>query len=687
MLNFVCINAANYCAQGKQYVEILYDSVSRNLKYGTEAKFVCFTDDSDPYHERIEKRPLPNPELSGWWHKLSLFKKGVFDPEDRIIYLDLDTVIVGGLDDIISYQGDFAILQDVYRDGGFQSSVMMWKQSECYGLWNYFGLAPRYFCESLTGGDQSFIENFFEMKQQSPDILQKIYPDCFKSYKVDCKTGVKKGTKVVFFHGSPRPHEVGGWVRSVWKVGGGTSLELEMVSAVSAEKLEENVRHTISLNLPTLDTMGEFNEARAILVGGGPSLADHISEMKVRQQCGEKIFALNGALKFLEDNGLVADYHVIADARPENAAFVPENSSATLLYSSHCDPAVIDKSLSQKPLIWHLGHEGMREIVNPGFTKKDAYIAGGGTVGLIAMSLAYTLGFRKLELFGYDSSYADDKGHAYEQELNAKDKVIDVELYDRAFKTTAWMVDQVNDFGALANALIELGCEINVHGTGLLPYLAQIMATSLELEDEITEIDGLWWPKHDLECRHSILGSFDDIKAILMYCSNFDTVVQAGGNVGVWPKELSKHFKAVYTFEPDNINFQCLSRNVNEMNVVKMQAALGDKPGLICLVKQRTNCGAHFVQPNVQGIVPTLRIDDLGLTSCNLIQFDIEGFELFALQGAKNTIEKFKPVIVVEEKGLGEKYGVEEEAVSGLLATLGYKFADKFHRDVVYIPT
>src|ERR1700688_836344 len=105
-----CLNAGNYLGRGKEYVEILFDSVWRNISDKKSFEFHCFTDDEEPYDEGIFKRPLL-PELRGWWHKLYFFKEGVFDEGDRIIFFDLDTVITGGLDEIISYDGAFATLR------------------------------------------------------------------------------------------------------------------------------------------------------------------------------------------------------------------------------------------------------------------------------------------------------------------------------------------------------------------------------------------------------------------------------------------------------------------------------------------------------------------------------------------------------------------------------------------------
>lgn len=676
MLVFVTVNAGDYLGRGKEYVEILFDSVKRNLKEGTEGRFVCFTDDPEPYADGIEKRAL-HGGLRGWWNKIYLFQKGHFEDGDRIVYLDLDTVIVSGLDEIIKYNGPFAILRDFYRYGGLQSSVMMWEANNTPPIWEDYIEAEK---PDINGGDQAWLERY---PWCFSDRLQDVYPNCFVSYKVSCITGIPKNAKIVVFHGNPRPHNAGGWVDKVWKIGGGNALELEMVGSVPAEKLEANVRHCLTLNLPHIEKLSDpLKNPNAVMVGGGPSLAACLSEIRIRQAHGEKVFALNGSYRYLENNGILADYQVIADPRPENAQFIPEETNAVLLLSSTCDPAVFEKAKGKKVIVWHVGHDGMDKIVDPDQTKYVAYIAGGSTVGMVGMSIAYAIGYRKLHLFGYDSSYQQDEGHAYPQSLNAGERVLDIDAYGREFKSSPWMVAQANEFVELAPALIELGCEITTHGDGLLQHMASAMSEACLPETDITQIDGFWWPKNDIECRASIEAFSGDVNSIMAHCARFGVAIQAGGNVGVWPKMLAHRFGAVYTFEPDSANFQCLVRNVTELNVTKLQAILGAEAGLVKLATTRHNCGAHFVDGN--GTIPTLRIDDLGLEACDLIQLDVEGFEAFALKGALKTIEKFKPVIVCEEKGLGEKFGIGESVIGEMLSSFGYSVIERINRDVIY---
>lgn len=177
-------------------------------------------------------------------------------------------------------------------------------------------------------------------------------------------------------------------------------------------------------------------------------------------------------------------------------------------------------------------------------------------------------------------------------------------------------------------------------------------------------VNGFVFPADDLACSADIWDEVPKLQEIMArFCKRrmgADAVaIQAGGNVGVFAKELAKHFGCVYTFEPDPTNFHCLALNVGERNVYKLQAALGVrgmKP--VSLTRVPHNCGATMVDENQQGRVPVMAIDNLNLRRLDLLYLDIEGMETAALQGALDTIERFQPIVVVENKGLNKLYGM-----------------------------
>lgn len=200
----------------------------------------------------------------------------------------------------------------------------------------------------------------------------------------------------------------------------------------------------------------------------------------------------------------------------------------------------------------------------------------------------------------------------------------------------------------------------------------------------IPELGDFEWPEGDIHCRAGHANEWFYAKRPLEFVRDRKVCVQAGGNCGVWPRLLSREFKTVYTFEPDPTNFMYLCRNVPEFNVVKFNAALGYGRRCISTVfppNETGNIGA--LQCEDGGNIPTLRIDDLGLPACDLIQLDIEGMEILALMGAVETIKKFSPVIMIEDKGLSEKYGYKCGEAISWLANFGYEVMEKVKRDII----
>lgn len=164
--------------------------------------------------------------------------------------------------------------------------------------------------------------------------------------------------------------------------------------------------------------------------------------------------------------------------------------------------------------------------------------------------------------------------------------------------------------------------------------------------------------------------------ALSRYVKNFGTVVQAGGNMGIYPYLLGKFFQRVYTFEPDPLNFHCLVNNCQLDNIIKINAAVGAEHVMISVKKNYDwNCGMHQVlYDKDNGVVPQLMIDDLALQSCDLVWLDIEGYEVQALLGAYDTINKHKPIVMVENGG--------KDALDVL--PLGYKEIGKSRTDTIY---
>lgn len=190
---------------GPRYVNILRAMVARHL--AAPHRFVCLTEDPSGLEHQVRALQL-RPGRQGWWNKVELFRPGLFG--GRVLYLDLDVVVVGPLDGLVAHKG--IIHLDDWRGprGGYGSAVMVWDAGEHVEAWTKFSgeVSTRHL------GDQDWLSELGGWARLP-------FPWCV-SYRFHCANGPPAGAKVVCFHGHPKPHEARDvdWVRRAWRENG-----------------------------------------------------------------------------------------------------------------------------------------------------------------------------------------------------------------------------------------------------------------------------------------------------------------------------------------------------------------------------------------------------------------------------------------------------------------------------------
>lgn len=190
--------------------------------------------------------------------------------------------------------------------------------------------------------------------------------------------------------------------------------------------------------------------------------------------------------------------------------------------------------------------------------------------------------------------------------------------------------------------------------------------------------DGIWRPSDDTGlCL--VDDWVNDVEVALQHVRRFDVALQAGGAYGIWPAYLAKRFRKVYTFEPEEENFDCLIRNIPQ-NVRAIRGALGATPAQAGLaLGERNNAGTWYLSAGSG--VTVFTIDSL-VMDVDLICLDVEGLEYAALEGAAKTIERCKPVVMFECKWLPHMTDDAGDVIS-YLEGFGYRVVGRVHRDVV----
>lgn len=219
------------------------------------------------------------------------------------------------------------------------------------------------------------------------------------------------------------------------------------------------------------------HDGHAVIVGGGPSLLDTIESIRWRKSIGQTIFALNGAARTLKEHGVEVDYTVVLDARAFNVRFL--GYSKKYLLSSQCEPSLF--KAEPDAIIWHPAIDGIDAHI-PETDRDFCLIGGGTTVGLSTMCLAYAMGYRKMHLYGFDSSHRE-KSHAYNQPENENEPICRMTVYGKTFKTSWTMAKQAELFPTVCDNLIDLGCIITVDGDGLIPHIVRNMPKPIYYKD------------------------------------------------------------------------------------------------------------------------------------------------------------------------------------------------------------
>jgi len=179
-----------------------------------------------------------------------------------------------------------------------------------------------------------------------------------------------------------------------------------------------------------------------------------------------------------------------------------------------------------------------------------------------------------------------------------------------------------------------------------------------------------------------------EIHELSRYVSPGSVVLDIGANVGTHTVALARlvgEAGFVIAVEAQPEIYQLLSTNIVLNQVQDRAIALnnlaGSRPDIIEYTaspdKAVENFGAvSFAQDRATVVaerkvmtrLPMIRIDDMGLTRCDLIKIDVEGMEIDVLRGARDVLSAFRPVVYFEQRS-----AAHFAEIFDLLAEFGYR--------------
>tara|TARA_R110002096_G_scaffold303693_1_gene498664 strand:+ start:487 stop:1308 length:822 start_codon:yes stop_codon:yes gene_type:complete len=163
-----------------------------------------------------------------------------------------------------------------------------------------------------------------------------------------------------------------------------------------------------------------------------------------------------------------------------------------------------------------------------------------------------------------------------------------------------------------------------------------------------------------------------------------DIVLDIGANIGQSALGWAKHCNKVISFEPHPIMFECLEKNVEESgydNIELHNIGLSNKTEILTFKRHLHKDGiSRFMYPSEQKrlvendkMIPKSSSSELPVTTLDkhfidnpiesdritVIKIDVESWELKTLVGARKTIIKYHPLLIVE---ISKQRSIESES-------------------------
>jgi len=156
-----------------------------------------------------------------------------------------------------------------------------------------------------------------------------------------------------------------------------------------------------------------------------------------------------------------------------------------------------------------------------------------------------------------------------------------------------------------------------------------------------------------------------------------------GANVGLWTMDLVKDFEHVHAFEPVTDFQECLAKNTKNNNYTIHPVALGEAESEIDMIITPDNTGHSHIDPSTlgRGKIPMYTLDSFTFDNIDLIKVDCEGYEVPILKGAKETILRNRPIMIVEQQDHEYQQDSGSLPAVQLLESWGMKRVTNFNKD------
>lgn len=245
---------------------------------------------------------------------------------------------------------------------------------------------------------------------------------------------------------------------------------------------EERLEHIKSALDRGLEEFGpsKGHDKEVAIVGSGPSVKKQVKRIRRMKERGVMIMAVKGAHDFLIENKIIPHCAIAVDPQPHIVKCfrkkLPEGDLGRPAYliASQCCPEVFDSLSDQRVILWHLLATSSHKFLEGKFQ-----VGGGSTSGSRGIVLAWCMGFRKINLFGFDSCLEGDGKNKLrkitgERWGSEKEQILELVCEGKTFFADPAMAAQANEIQDVIGMLE--GAKIKAWGKGLIQTVVEANA-------------------------------------------------------------------------------------------------------------------------------------------------------------------------------------------------------------------
>jgi len=251
-----------------------------------------------------------------------------------------------------------------------------------------------------------------------------------------------------------------------------TRIQVKPVDSVDKGEQLQHIADNAA-NLKTWIGSYQAHEQVALFVSAGPTLEKYLDEIKERQAKGAVVFTVKHAFPTLKRAGITPDWTVILDPRPVDGKsthgiirsdlFADAGPEDKVLFATMTHPSVRMHLESKGAQLfgWH-AHTQATLAAKPASFDRGMVVMGGTCSATRIPMLAFVMGFRRFEFYGYDFFYPEDV-----KQEDIKQSLMKITLgADKQFLTTGELIAAMQDLGQWNKWLVDNRITVKFHGEG-----------------------------------------------------------------------------------------------------------------------------------------------------------------------------------------------------------------------------